>query len=202
MLNQSLQQQQIKEIFKLTNLTRIEASPNKKVLRLIQLNHILHTLEFHIIRLQVDRNFIMSILQTCNCLSILLVWIIQLNRDLDAFYKYMTLSSNTLSPMIISPSYLRKLLVGVETDLTGQPKLGLPTSYDAKNIWTYYKLLRIMSMVYWDALFVITPVPLIDKLQWLTVNTIHNLLRLMPPLLKQFKYNLPNDFIVVSKDNL
>ena len=155
MSNQNLQQQHIKEIFKLTyNLTRIEASQNRKVLsqldlKLIQLKHSLHTLEFHISRLQVDKNFIMSILQICSHLSILLVGIIQLNRDLDTVYKYMTtLSSNTLSPTIIYPSDLRKSLTEVETDLTGHPKLGLSTSYDSKNIWTYYKLLRIVSMVY------------------------------------------------------
>ena len=34
------------------------------------------------------------------------------------------------------------------------------------------------------------------------VYKIHNLLILMPPLLMQFKYNLPNDFIAISKDNL
>ena len=49
----------------------------------------------------------MSILQIFSTLSILLVGMIQLNRNLDAVYKYMsTLSSNTLSPMIISPSDL------------------------------------------------------------------------------------------------
>ena len=58
------------------------------------------------------------------------------------------LSSNTLSPMIISPSDLRKLLTEVETDVTGHPKLRLPTSYDGKNIWTYYKLLRTVNIVY------------------------------------------------------
>ena len=76
-----------------------------------------------------------------------------------------TLCVNTLSPMIISPSDLRKLLTEVERDLIGNPILGLPTSYDGKNIWTYYKLLRIVSMVHQDALIVIIPVPLIDKLQ-------------------------------------
>ena len=64
----------------------------------------------------------MSILQICSHLSILLVGIVQMNRDLDTVYKYMTtLSSNTLSPMIISPSNLRKLLTEVEIDLTGHP---------------------------------------------------------------------------------
>ena len=208
MSKQNLQQQQIKEIIKLTNLTRIEASQNRKGLRqldlkLIQLNHSLHTLEFHISRLQVDRNFVMSILQICSCLSILLVGIIQLNRDLDAVYKYMTtLSSNTLSPIIIVPSDLRNLLIEVVIDLTGHPNLGLTTNYNGKNIWTYYKLLRIVSMVYWDTLFVILPVPLIDRSQWWIVYNIHNLLILMPPLLEQFKYNLPNAIIAISEDNL
>ena len=65
----------------------------------------------------------------------LLVGTIHLNRDLDAVYKYMTiLSTNTLSLMIISPSNLRELLAEVERDLIGNPKLGLPTSYDGKNI--------------------------------------------------------------------
>ena len=59
-----------------------------------------------------------------------------------------TLSSNTLSPIIISPSDLRKLLSESETDLIDHPKLGLLTSYDGKNIWTYYILLKIVSIVY------------------------------------------------------
>ena len=122
MSNQHLQQQQIKEIFKLINLMRIEASQNRKVLRqldlkLIQLNHSLYTLEFHISRLQVDRNFVMSILQICRHISMLLMGTIQLNKDLDVVYKYMTtLRTNTLSPMIISPSDLRNLLTEVDRD--------------------------------------------------------------------------------------
>ena len=34
------------------------------------------------------------------------------------------------------------------------------------------------------------------------VYNIHHFPILMSPLLKQFKYNLPNDFIAISKDNL
>ena len=168
MSNQHIQKQQIKETFKLTNLMKIEASQNRKVLsqldlKLIQLNHSLHILEFHISGLQVQRNFIMSILEILSCLSMLLVGAI-LDKDLDAVYKNMTtLSANILSPMVISPSDLKELLTEVEGDLIGHPKLRLPTSYDGKNIWTYYKLLRIISMVYQDALFVIIPVPLFDN---------------------------------------
>ena len=63
----------------------------------------------------------------------LLVGIIQLNKDFYTVYKYMTtLSANTLSPMIISPSDLRKLLTEVHRNVIGLPKLGLPTSYDDK----------------------------------------------------------------------
>ena len=63
----------------------------------------------------------------------LLVGIIQLNKDLDAVYKYMTtLSTNTFSPTIISPIDLRKLLTEVEIDLIGQSKLGHPTRHEGK----------------------------------------------------------------------
>ena len=53
----------------------------------------------------------------------------------------------------------------VETDLLGHPRLALTTSYDGKNIWIYYKLLRIVSIVYQEALFEIIPFPLIGKWQ-------------------------------------
>ena len=81
----------------------------------------------------VDYKFVMSILQIHSYLSMLLVGIIHLNKDLDAVYKYITtLSSNTLSPTVISPSDLGKLLTEVEIDLIGHTKLGHPTSCDGK----------------------------------------------------------------------
>ena len=75
----------------------------------------------------------MSILQIYSHLSMLLVETIQLNRNLDAVYKDMTtLSTNMLSPMIISSSSVRELLTEVERILIDHPKLRLPTSYDGK----------------------------------------------------------------------
>ena len=46
---------------------------------------------------------------------------------------------------------------------------------NAKGIWQYYRLLKIKSLVYRDALFAIVSVPLVDKYQALTVYKIHNL---------------------------
>ena len=172
-------------------------------LKPIQLNYSLHTLEFHISRLQVDRNFVISILQICSHLSMLLVGIIQLNKDIDAVYKYMTtLSAKTLSPMIISPSDLRELSAGVERDLIGHPKLGLPTNYNGKNIWTYYKNIKNHKYGLLRCLVCNNTCPFDWKSQWLTVYKIHNLLIHMPLLCKQLKYNLPNKFIAIWKDNL
>ena len=53
-----------------------------------------------------------------------------------------TLSANTFSQMIISPSDLRGLLAEVERDLIGHPNFGLPTSYDWKK---YLDLLLIIK---------------------------------------------------------
>ena len=88
---------------------RIKASQNRKVLRQldlkrIQLNHSLHTLEFHISRLKVDSNFVMSILQISSQLSMLLVGTIQLNRELNAVYKYMTTLSANYDGKIFRPT--------------------------------------------------------------------------------------------------
>ena len=64
----------------------------------------------------------MFILQICSHLSMLHVEITQLHKDLDAVYKYMTaLSTNTLSPTIISPSDLRKLLTEIKSRFNRSP---------------------------------------------------------------------------------
>ena len=86
-----------------------------------------------------------------------------------------TLSSNVLSPSIISPVDLRQLSIEVKQDIIGHPQLGLPSEYEGKGIWDYYRLLKIKSLFYRDALF-------IDKSQNLTVYKIHNLSILAPEL--------------------
>ena len=86
--NQNIQQKQIKEIFKLNYLTRVEATPNRRILRqldvkLISLNHSMYKLQVEMGKLQTDRNFILSMLRIQSQLSTLLVGIIQLNKDLE-----------------------------------------------------------------------------------------------------------------------
>ena len=113
-----------------------------------------------------------------------------------------TLSSNILSPSIKSPVDLRQLLIEVKQDLIGHPKLGLPSDYEGKGIWDYYRLLKIKSLVYRDGLFVIALDPLMDKSQNLTVYKIHNLPIVVPELCKHFRYNIPNDFIAITTNGL
>ena len=117
MASQNIQQEQIKEIFKLNNLTLVETAQNRKILRqldvkLISLNHSVYTLQFELGKLQTDKNFILSVLQIQSQLSTILVGIIPLNKDLEEIYNYLTtLSSNVLSPSIIFPVDLRQLLI-------------------------------------------------------------------------------------------
>ena len=208
MANQNIQQEQIKEIFKLNNLTRVETTWNRRILKQldvqwVRLNHSVYSLQVEIGRLQIDRNLILSMIPIRSRLSTLLVGIIQLNKDLEEVYNYMmTLSSNALSPSIISPVNLRQLLIEVKQDLVGHPKLGLPSKYEGKGIWEYHRLLKIMSLVYRDALFVIVSVPIVDKSQTLTIYKIHNLSILLPELHKHFWYNIPNDFIAITANGL
>ena len=65
MANQHVQQEQIKEIFKLNNLTGVEMTQNRRILKpfdvkLISLNHNDCSLQVEIGRLQIDINFILS----------------------------------------------------------------------------------------------------------------------------------------------
>ena len=68
MANQNIQQKQIKEIFILNNLTGVETTQNRRILRqldvkLINLNHSIYTSQGEIGKLHTDRNFILSMLQ-------------------------------------------------------------------------------------------------------------------------------------------
>ena len=68
MANQNIEQEQVKEIFKLNNLTRVETTQNRRILRqldvkLISLNHSVYSVQAEIGTLKIDRNFILSMLQ-------------------------------------------------------------------------------------------------------------------------------------------
>ena len=69
-------------------------------------------------------------------------------------------------------------------------------------MWHYYRLLKIKGLVYRDTLFVIVSVPLIVKSQNLTVYKIQNWSILVPELHKQFRYNITNNFIVITTNGL
>ena len=97
---------------------------------------------------------------------------------------------------------LRQLLTDVKQDLVGHPKLGLPSNHEGKCILDYYRLLKIKSLVYREALFMIVSVPPIDKSQTLTVYKIHNLFILVPELHKPFRYSIPNDIIAITTNGL
>ena len=104
--NQNVQQEQIKEIFKLNNVTRVEMTQNRRILKkldvkLISLNQSVYSWQVDIGRLQIDRNFIISLLQIRSLLSTLLVGIIQLHNDVEEIYNYMT----TLSSNVPIPNY-------------------------------------------------------------------------------------------------
>ena len=60
MANQNTQQKQIKGIFKLNNLTRVETTQNRRILgqldmKLINLNHSVYSLQAETGKLQIDR---------------------------------------------------------------------------------------------------------------------------------------------------
>ena len=84
----------------------------------------------------------------------------------------------------------------------GYPKLGLPSNYEGKGTWKYYRLLTIKSVVFIDVLFVIVSMPLVDKSQALTVYKIHNVSILIPELCKHFQCNIPNDFRAIPTNGL
>ena len=125
----SMSQQHYRVLKGLNNLAGVETTQNRRILKqldvkLISLNHSVYSLQVEIGMLQIDRNFILPMLQIKSLLSTLCVGIIQSNKDLEEVYNYMsTLSSNVLSPSIISPVDLRQLLTEVKKGSYRTPKV-------------------------------------------------------------------------------
>jgi hypothetical protein len=150
--------------------------------------------------LAFSENFVLAMLQICNRLDSLRDGLDNLRKDLDHIQEYMTsLATHKVTPNLISPYDLRKILSDVEEKLKANPRLTLPTSQQT-DIWSYYQFLKIEAFVQSDMLIVILVLPLIDKDLQFDLFRAHNLPLLHPSLRKVFTYEIESPYIALRND--
>ena len=113
-----------------------------------------------------------------------------LKEDIDALYKYMrVLSTQQLNPLIMPPDILQQVLDQVKDGIHSNARLSLSED-PSQNIWTYYNIIKVTTIVMDDYLMVILTIPLIDSFLNVNLYKVYNLPMLHPKYQIQVEYKL------------
>ena len=121
--NQNLQQDQIKQLLKMNQLTAVETSRNRKLLKdltkdMIQINFMVAQLEYQSQQLHASVNFLNFIMTVRHKVAVIRDSTFAIQQNLNHLYIYLnTLSIHKLIPEMLTPYDLLALLKTVVRDL-------------------------------------------------------------------------------------
>jgi hypothetical protein len=189
-------------VYNMVNLTMLEMGQHRRLLH--QLDEItlasqrkIHTLadttNQHIRRAASFADQITRVMTIRNALTVF-------HFETGELYRYLeAITTQRTTPRMIPPPDLRVVLQHVKAGLKGNPRLSLPTDPD-QDIWTYYRIMRIIPTIVQDHLVVALQIPLADISTRLNLYRVHNLPLLHPELRTSFRYKLEGKFLAVLTD--
>ena len=206
--NQNLQQDQIKQLLKMNQLTAVETSRNRKLLKdltkdMIQINFTVAQLEYQSQQLHASVNFINFMMSVRHKIAVIRDSTFAIQQNLNHLYIYLnTLSTHKLIPEMLTPYDLLALLKTVVRDLRSHPKLKLPVEPTKNEIYQYYQIMSASAVMYDEMLLCILHVTLVDRSKAFQVFKIHNLPLPLPTLNKQMRHKLDHQYLAISTDKL
>ena len=206
--NQNLQQDQVKQLLKMNQLTAVETSRNRKLLKdltkdMIQINFTVAQLEYQSQQLHASVNFLNFMMSVRHKIAVIRDSTFAIQQNLNHLYIYLnTLSTHKLIPKMLTPYDLLALLKTVVRDLRSHPKLKLPVEPTKNEIYQYYQIMSASAVIYDEMLLCILHVPLVDRSKTFQVFKIHNLPLPLPPLNKQMRHKLDHQYLAISTDKL
>ena len=206
--NQNLQQDQIKQLLKMNQLTAVETKKNRKLLKdltkdMIQINFTVAQLEYQSQQFHASVNFLNFMMSVRHKIAVIRDSTFAIQQNLNHLYIYLnTLSTHKLIPEMLTPYDLLALLKTVVRDLRSHPKLKLPLEPTKNEIYQYYQIMSASAIIYDEMLLCVLHVPLVDRSKTFQVFKIHNLPLSLPPLNKQMRYKLDHQYWAISTDKL
>ena len=199
-----LQQDQIIELSHYLNITYGHVSSNRYAMTNLQVR--LAEINKTSIATLSDIKFVKYTVAIINDIRIhlakLTLGIMTLDQNVNAVYEYLrVLSTRQVNPLIIPPDTLRKVLAKVKKDMNRNPRLKLPKDPNP-NIWNYYTIMKITTMVMDDFLLILLTIPLTDQSLEMDLYKIYNLPTLHPKLKIEFIYQMEGEYLVISKSRL
>ena len=101
--------------------------------------------------------------------------------NVDKIFEYLrVMTTQRASPAIIPPIALQDLLRRVRAKIGPNPHLKLPYDPDTRDIWKYYKVIKITPIVIDKLLVILLTIPILDSTLELNIYRIHNLPAIPP----------------------
>ena len=142
------QESRLKEILKSQQLNTAEIKINRNLIRqmtkdLAQVNVTLTEITHHTQILFTLASFQVSISQLRHRINIIRDSLFGLQMNLDVLYHHFSaIVNNKLTPEMILPAQLLKILQEVKEDIRDHPKLSLPEELTSILIYKYYKIMK------------------------------------------------------------
>ena len=125
-----------------------------------------------------------------------------LKENVDSLYEYMrALASQELSPMIIPPDILKKILHKIMEDIKSNARLRLCEDHET-NIESYYGTIKLTPTVLQDYLMLILSVPLVDQSLQMNLYKVHYLPMLHPTLNVHAQYEIEGTYLATLMEGM
>ena len=120
--------------------------------------------------------------------------------NVDKIFEYLrVMTTQRASPAVIPPIVLRDLLRRVRAKLKPNPHLRLPYDPDTRDIWKYYKVIKITPVVIDKLLVILLTIPIIDSTLELNIYCFHSLPAIPPGHKVATTYLLEGDYFAIGK---
>ena len=147
--------------------------------------------------LSKDRNFFTIMFQLRSHLATLHNGIHSVKTEiLSILNQVSVISSQKLTPALLSPLDLISLLIRLETQMASHFRLTLP-QWNSENIWYMYKFIKLQPFMMSDTLYIALHIPLVDKSLQFHLFRIHNVPLVHPVLKKSFRYSIQEEYLAI-----
>ena len=150
---------------------------------------------------QVYTSYHVTIAQTI--LSRLQTGSVSIENKIDKIFEYLRIMLNhKATSAVIPPVALRRLLLKIEDCMCTNPRLRLPYDPWAGEIWKYYSVIRVISIVMDNVLVILMTIPVLDKTLELNIYQVHNLPAIPPGQEVEALYQLENEYFAIGKHGM
>ena len=166
---------------------------------LAQINVTLEEITFHTNILFTLAKFQVSISELRHRVNVIRDAIFGLQMNLDILYHHFSaMVNNKLSPEMISPRNLLKILSNIQDDIQDHPKLSLPEELMINLVYKYYKMVQFELTMNEEVMLGVLQVPLIEKNKHFRLYKIYNLPLPLSEANLQVQYNLTHKYLAIT----